>query len=151
MPFSLGKVVKTGWRSVKKRLSRKNRDSSRRTRGNEGSSQCTSSSRSSHKRDGDDDEDDDPNAPPDPLMWSKDLEKHFYGDFSFAMVQGNGEMEDFGQVETGANATFVGVYDGHGGTMVSHYVRDQLFQNLISKTLLPLFKNSMLFLSSLQF
>lgn len=70
----------------------------------------------------------------DPLLWSKDLEKHYYGDFSFAMVQGNANMEDHSQVEIGRNATFAGVYDGHGGSKASKYIRDHLFAHLISES-----------------
>ncbi|KAK6149219.1 hypothetical protein DH2020_016744 [Rehmannia glutinosa] len=45
----------------------------------------------------------------DVLLWSKDLEKHSHGEFSFAVVQANAVLEDQSQVETGRNATFVGV------------------------------------------
>ncbi|KAL8144622.1 putative protein phosphatase 2C 43 [Apium graveolens] len=72
------------------------------------------------------------NASDDPLLWYKDLEKHYYGDFSFATVQGNANMEDHSQVETGKNATFAGVYDGHGGSTASKYIRDHLFAHLMS-------------------
>ncbi|WOH03233.1 hypothetical protein DCAR_0522629 [Daucus carota subsp. sativus] len=67
----------------------------------------------------------------DPLMWCKDLEKHYCGDFSFATVQANQNMEDSSQVETGPNATFAGVYDGHGGSRASQYIRDHLFAHLM--------------------
>ncbi|PWA35523.1 protein phosphatase 2C 43 [Artemisia annua] len=68
----------------------------------------------------------------DDLLWSKDLEKHALGEFSFAVVQANHVLEDSSQVEIGQNATFVGVYDGHGGPEASNYVRDHLFTHLIS-------------------
>ncbi|KAK9026633.1 hypothetical protein V6N11_039468 [Hibiscus sabdariffa] len=45
----------------------------------------------------------------DPLLWCRDLEKHSYGDFSYAVVQANEIIEDHSQVETGKDATFVGV------------------------------------------
>ncbi|GMI78809.1 Arabidopsis Pp2c clade D 8 [Hibiscus trionum] len=67
----------------------------------------------------------------DSLLWFRDLEKHSYGDFSFAVVQANKIIEDHSQVETGKDAIFVGVYDGHGGPDASRFVSDHLFQNLI--------------------
>lgn len=67
----------------------------------------------------------------DSLLWCRDLEKHSYGDFSFAVVQANEIIEDHSQVETGKDATFVGVYDGHGGPDASRFISDHLFQNLI--------------------
>lgn len=69
----------------------------------------------------------------DALLWSKDLEKHSHGEFSFAVVQANNVLEDQSQVETGKEATFVGVYDGHGGPEASRYISDHLFNHLISK------------------
>ncbi|EEC73802.1 hypothetical protein OsI_08505 [Oryza sativa Indica Group] len=51
----------------------------------------------------------------DGLLWSRDLGRHAAGEFSFAVVQANEALEDHSQVETGSAATFVGVYDGHGG------------------------------------
>lgn len=70
----------------------------------------------------------------DALIWSKDLEKHSHGEFSFAVVQANAVLEDQSQVETGRHATFVGVYDGHGGPEASRYISDHLFNHLISET-----------------
>ncbi|KAL1550023.1 [pyruvate dehydrogenase (acetyl-transferring)]-phosphatase [Salvia divinorum] len=67
----------------------------------------------------------------DALLWSKDLEKHSHGEFSFAVVQANAVLEDQSQVETGKHATFVGVYDGHGGPEASRYISDHLFNHLI--------------------
>ncbi|KAI3772485.1 hypothetical protein L6452_03671 [Arctium lappa] len=67
----------------------------------------------------------------DPNIWFKDLEKHAYGEVSFAVVQANLNMEDYSQVEIGKNATFVGVYDGHGGTDASNYVCHHIFPNFI--------------------
>ncbi|XP_022766811.1 probable protein phosphatase 2C 68 [Durio zibethinus] len=65
------------------------------------------------------------------LLWCRDLEKHSYGDFSYAVVQANEIIEDYSQVETGNDATFVGVYDGHGGPDASRFISDHLFQNLL--------------------
>ncbi|KAL7599086.1 hypothetical protein Lser_V15G26378 [Lactuca serriola] len=70
----------------------------------------------------------------DPLLWSKELEKHAFGEFSFAVVQANEVLEDQSQVEIGQNATFIGVYDGHGGPEASRYICDHLFPHLIRLT-----------------
>ncbi|KAG8367949.1 hypothetical protein BUALT_Bualt16G0125800 [Buddleja alternifolia] len=67
----------------------------------------------------------------DSLLWSRDLEKHSQGEFSFAVVQANEVIEDQSQVETGRQATFVGVYDGHGGPEASKYICDHLFRHLL--------------------
>lgn len=78
-----------------------------------------------------DDLEEDSSSLRDSLLWCRDLEKHSYGDFSFAVVQANAIIEDHSQVETGKDATFVGVYDGHGGPEASRFISDHLFQNLI--------------------
>lgn len=75
----------------------------------------------------------------DPLLWCKDLEKHTFGEFSFAVVQANEILEDYSQVEVGRNATFIGVYDGHGGPEASRYVCDHLFPHLIRESSFSLF------------
>ncbi|CAK9148462.1 unnamed protein product [Ilex paraguariensis] len=67
----------------------------------------------------------------DGLLWCRDLEKHCYGEFSFAVVQANEVLEDQSQVETGNGGTFVGVYDGHGGPEASRFICDKLFLHLI--------------------
>ncbi|KAI3446417.1 hypothetical protein Pfo_003082 [Paulownia fortunei] len=67
----------------------------------------------------------------DALLWSRDLEKHSHGEFSFAVVQANEVLEDQSQVETGRHATFVGVYDGHGGSEASRYICDHMFHHLL--------------------
>ncbi|GAA0142068.1 protein phosphatase [Lithospermum erythrorhizon] len=69
----------------------------------------------------------------DTLVWSRDFDKHSYGEFSFAVVQANEVMEDQSQVETGQNATFVGAYDGHGGPEASKFICDHLFTYLLSE------------------
>ncbi|CDP12715.1 unnamed protein product [Coffea canephora] len=69
----------------------------------------------------------------DPSIWYKDLEKHFCGEFSFAAAQANRVTEDHGQVETGKNVTFVGVYDGHGSHEAARFISDNLFYHLISE------------------
>ncbi|XP_047170437.1 probable protein phosphatase 2C 43 [Vigna umbellata] len=74
---------------------------------------------------------DDAAAASDVLVWHRDLEKHSCGEFSFAVVQANEVIEDQSQVETGADAVFVGVYDGHGGAEASRFINDHLFLNLM--------------------
>ncbi|XVE61260.1 hypothetical protein DITRI_Ditri06bG0025500 [Diplodiscus trichospermus] len=79
----------------------------------------------------DDEVEEDSSSVLDSLLWYRDLEKHSYGDFSYAVVQANKIIEDHSQVETGKDATFFGVYDGHGGPDASRYISDHLFQNFI--------------------
>lgn len=66
----------------------------------------------------------------DDLLWSRDLGRHAAGEFSFAVVQANEALEDHSQVETGPAATFVGVYDGHGGAEAARFISDHLFAHL---------------------
>lgn len=85
-------------------------------------------------------DDGDSNGRVDGLLWSKDLGHHVYGQFSMAVIQANNVVEDQSQLESGALSmtnpgplgTFVGVYDGHGGTEASRFVNDNLFSNLKS-------------------
>lgn len=85
-------------------------------------------------------DDGDSNGRVDGLLWSKDLGHHVYGQFSMAVIQANNVVEDQSQLESGAlsmtnpgpQGTFVGVYDGHGGTEASRFVNDNLFSNLKS-------------------
>lgn len=69
----------------------------------------------------------------DALLWSRDLGRHSAGEFSIAVVQANEVLEDHSQVETGPDATFVGVYDGHGGPDASRFISDHLFLHLMSR------------------
>ncbi|KAJ1396041.1 hypothetical protein SESBI_32871 [Sesbania bispinosa] len=48
-----------------------------------------------------------------------------------AVVRANEQMEDFAQVETGRNAVFAGIYDGHAGDDASRYLNNYLFEHLI--------------------
>lgn len=80
------------------------------------------------------DDDDGLGGEDDALLWSRDLEKHSHGEFSFAVVQANEVLEDQSEVETGRHATFVGVYDGHGGSEASRYISDHLFRHLLSES-----------------
>ncbi|KAL0680657.1 hypothetical protein Bca4012_047504 [Brassica carinata] len=83
-------------------------------------------------RDEDEDEDDrEDSSGGDSLLWSRELERHSFGDFSMAVVQANEVVEDHSQVETGKGAVFVGVYDGHGGPEASRYISDHLFAHLM--------------------
>ncbi|WOL00246.1 putative protein phosphatase 2C 78 [Canna indica] len=66
----------------------------------------------------------------DGLMWHMDLKPHSSGEFSIAVVQANNSLEDQGQVITSPSATFVGVYDGHGGPEASRFVSNHLFPHL---------------------
>ncbi|KAJ8476270.1 hypothetical protein OPV22_019997 [Ensete ventricosum] len=66
----------------------------------------------------------------DGLMWHMDLKPHASGEFSIAVVQANNSLEDQGQVITSPSATFVGVYDGHGGPEASRFVSNRLFPHL---------------------
>lgn len=76
----------------------------------------------------------------DGLLWYKDLGNHLYGEFSMAVIQANSSIEDYSQLESGPlssdnlgpQGTFIGVYDGHGGTAASQFVGDNLFSNFKS-------------------
>lgn len=72
----------------------------------------------------------------DVLMWQAELKPHATGDFSIAVVQANNSLEDQGQVVTSPSATFVGVYDGHGGPEASRFVSSRLFPHLHGKYLI---------------
>ncbi|CAH9103663.1 unnamed protein product [Cuscuta epithymum] len=63
----------------------------------------------------------------DGLLWHLDLKPHASGDFSIAVVQANMSLEDQSQVLTSPSATYVGVYDGHGGPEASRFVNRHLF------------------------
>ncbi|EPS69964.1 hypothetical protein M569_04798, partial [Genlisea aurea] len=69
----------------------------------------------------------------DPLLWSKDIFKHTHGAFSFAVVQANAELEDQSQAVIGPDATFFGVFDGHGGPETARYANVNLYQHLLRK------------------
>lgn len=63
----------------------------------------------------------------DDLLWHKGLKPHACGDYSMAVVQANSSLEDQGQVFTSPSATYVGVYDGHGGPEASRFINYHLF------------------------
>ncbi|KAF5444318.1 hypothetical protein F2P56_036804 [Juglans regia] len=66
----------------------------------------------------------------DGLLWHKDLKPHAYGDYSIAVIQANSSLEDHSQVFSSPSATYVGVYDGHGGPEASIFVNKRLFPYL---------------------
>ncbi|KAK9988557.1 hypothetical protein SO802_028796 [Lithocarpus litseifolius] len=66
----------------------------------------------------------------DGLLWHTDLKPHASGDYSIAVVQANSSLEDQSQVFTSPSATYVGVYDGHGGPEASRFVNKRLFPYL---------------------
>ena len=72
----------------------------------------------------------------DALMWHTDLKPHATGDYSIAVVQANSCLEDQSQVYTSSSATYVGVYDGHGGPEASRFVNTHLLPFLHSKFML---------------
>ena len=69
----------------------------------------------------------------DVLMWHMDLGPCASGDYSVAAVQANSALEDQGQVFTSPSATYVGVYDGHGGPEASRFITHHLFPFLQSQ------------------
>ncbi|KAM7479125.1 hypothetical protein LguiA_027338 [Lonicera macranthoides] len=66
----------------------------------------------------------------DGLIWHVDLKPHCSGEFSMAVVQANSNLEDQSQVFTSPSATYVGIYDGHGGPDASRFVNKYLFHFL---------------------
>ncbi|KAL7119082.1 hypothetical protein ACP275_02G041200 [Erythranthe tilingii] len=66
----------------------------------------------------------------DGLLWHADLKPHATGEFSIAVVQANSSLEDQSQVYTSPTATYVGVYDGHGGPETARFVNNHLFPYL---------------------
>ena len=68
----------------------------------------------------------------DGLLWHIDLKPHSFGDYSIAVVQANSFLEDQGQVLTSPSATYIGVYDGHGGPEASRFITHHLFAFLHS-------------------
>ncbi|KAL0365318.1 UNVERIFIED_CONTAM: putative protein phosphatase 2C 63 [Sesamum angustifolium] len=75
----------------------------------------------------------------DGLLWHMDLKPHASGDFSIAVVQANSSLEDQSQVFTSPSATYVGVYDGHGGPEASRFVNRHLFPYLHKRRLWDLY------------
>ncbi|XP_028764183.1 probable protein phosphatase 2C 78 [Neltuma alba] len=63
----------------------------------------------------------------DALLWHTGLKPHALGEYSIAIVQANSSLEDQGQVLTSPSATFVGIYDGHGGPEASRFITNNLF------------------------
>ena len=72
----------------------------------------------------------------DGLLWHSDLKPHASGDYSIAVVQANSCLEDQSQVFTSPSATYVGVYDGHGGPEASRFVNKHLVPYMHSESLI---------------
>ncbi|GJR02458.1 probable protein phosphatase 2C 63 [Tanacetum coccineum] len=67
----------------------------------------------------------------DGLLWNMELKPLASGgEYSIGVVQANSTLEDQGQVMTSPHATFVGVYDGHGGFEASRFISNHLFPYL---------------------
>lgn len=66
-------------------------------------------------------------------IWSRDLDKHYYGDLSFAIVQANQTLEDYSQYDTGKDVLFAGVYDGHGGAEAANFISIHLLRHIASE------------------
>ncbi|XP_059458167.1 probable protein phosphatase 2C 63 [Corylus avellana] len=62
----------------------------------------------------------------DELLWDTNLKPHALGDYSIAVVQANSYLEDQGQVFTSPSATYIGVYDGHGGPEAARFITHHL-------------------------
>jgi pyruvate dehydrogenase phosphatase len=63
----------------------------------------------------------------DGLVWEMGLKEHATGNFSIAVAQANEALEDQGRVVTMPSATYIGVFDGHGGPEASRFVNHRLF------------------------
>uniref|UniRef100_A0A7N0TX92 protein-serine/threonine phosphatase n=2 Tax=Kalanchoe fedtschenkoi TaxID=63787 RepID=A0A7N0TX92_KALFE len=64
------------------------------------------------------------------LRWDVGLGPHACGEYSIAVAQANSVLEDQSQVVASPSATFVGVYDGHGGPEASRFVRKHLVPHI---------------------
>ncbi|KAL1542553.1 protein-serine/threonine phosphatase [Salvia divinorum] len=68
--------------------------------------------------------------------WEVELGQHQWGEFSMAAIKSNLVAEGHSQLESGSMrlhpsgyyGTFVGLYDGHGGSNASEFIRDHLFE-----------------------
>ncbi|XP_015971189.1 probable protein phosphatase 2C 43 [Arachis duranensis] len=62
----------------------------------------------------------------DPLIWSRELERHFGGSYSYACMRARpGPQLEFSHVELGSRATFVGIYDGHNDNILRERIIDE--------------------------
>lgn len=61
---------------------------------------------------------------------SQELASHRYGKYSVAIARANEPIEDQSEVVKANWGTFVGVYDGHGGTGASMYLKDHLLKDI---------------------
>ncbi|XP_051146633.1 probable protein phosphatase 2C 63 [Andrographis paniculata] len=67
----------------------------------------------------------------DELLWHEDLKPHACGEYSISVVQANSVVEDQSKVLASPSATYVGVYDGHGGPEAARFVNQHLFPYIL--------------------
>lgn len=92
----------------------------------------------------------------DGLLWYKDSGNHVAGEFSMSVIQANNLLEDHSKLESGPvsmfdsgpQATFVGVYDGHGGPEAARFVNKHLFDNIRSTRFSSPFRHYILVFSA---
>lgn len=69
---------------------------------------------------------------PDELLWhGAKLKGHAFGEYSMAVVQANSMLEDQAQIVSSPSATFIGVFDGHGGPAAARFINAHLFSLLL--------------------
>ncbi|GAB4846926.1 hypothetical protein Ancab_025936 [Ancistrocladus abbreviatus] len=66
----------------------------------------------------------------DDAVWQLKLKAYASGEYSMAVVQANSPLEDQAQVFSSPYATYIGVYDGHGGPYASSFIKNHLFSLL---------------------
>ncbi|XP_042497558.1 probable protein phosphatase 2C 63 [Macadamia integrifolia] len=64
------------------------------------------------------------------LLSHMDLKPHASDDFLISVVQANSSLEDQSKVFTSPSATYVGIYDRHGGSEASRFINNHLFPYL---------------------
>lgn len=76
----------------------------------------------------------------DALMWSQKNEEYNLGEFSLAVEQSNGTVNEDGtahedylnvQVDTGPGALFVGIYDGRDSKHASEFLATHLLSRIV--------------------
>ncbi|XP_057720092.1 probable protein phosphatase 2C 25 [Arachis stenosperma] len=69
-------------------------------------------------------------------IWSRKLERHFDGSYSYACVRARPRRQlEFSHLELGSKETFVGIYDGHNGSKVASHAYENLFYHLTDNIL----------------
>ncbi|GAB4849035.1 hypothetical protein Ancab_003847 [Ancistrocladus abbreviatus] len=66
----------------------------------------------------------------DDAVWELKLKQYASGEYSMAVVQANSSLEDQAQVFSSPYATYIGVYDGHGGPYASRFIKHRIFSLL---------------------